>query len=95
MITLGSKVRDRVSGFKGVVIARAECLYASCQIRVARETCDDSGKLFESIWFEEAQVVVESEGNQQPFGFKSNPSAKSTPKAKRWPPKAWPYPDKR
>ena len=69
MITLGSKIRDRVSGVKGVAMGRAEYLYTSPQIQVGIEGTDSNGKPHDSFWLHEAQLEVLEEGSQKPLGF--------------------------
>ena len=66
MVNLGAKVRDRISGFKGVAVARTERLYDCVRIGVLSQKLKD-GQVTEPQWFDEAQVEVVR-----------NPSSKST-----------------
>ncbi len=77
MITLGSKVRDRISGTKGMVIGRAEYLYGSPQILFGYTEIDSNGKISSSDWFDEARFEVIEDGNRPPLGFTPNSSAKA------------------
>lgn len=59
---LGDTVRDVVSGFEGVVLARMECLYAATQYQVhSRELNGDTGRLKASEWFEGPRLEVVKE----------------------------------
>jgi hypothetical protein len=59
MIELGSTVRDRVSGFEGVVLARLTGLYEAPQVRVHPAcTTSSDGALPASVWLEEQRVEV-------------------------------------
>lgn len=53
MINLGTKVRDKETGFDGVVTARAEYLYDGFRILV--ENIDTTGRPIE-WWFNENRV---------------------------------------
>jgi len=56
MIVVGQKVKDKISGFAGIVIARTEYLYASPRVWIQPEGIGDSGAPKDSLWFDEAQV---------------------------------------
>lgn len=58
MINLGDKVRDEVSGFEGIALARLEGLYEATQIRVHPTKLDPQGQIITSVWFEEDRLVV-------------------------------------
>ena len=59
MPSLGDLVRDEITGFKGVVMARLECLYetTSCKVQ-PRELREDVGTPKESVWFEDDRLTV-------------------------------------
>jgi hypothetical protein len=60
MIKLGSKVRDKVTGFTGITTGRAEYLYGCNQYNIVPPV--DAGKLGETQWFDEGRIeVIEEE----------------------------------
>ena len=58
MINLGDLVKDKVSGFKGVVLARMECLYEATSCRVHPRELGEDGRVNEYMWFEEDRLQV-------------------------------------
>lgn len=69
MIQLGSTVRDKISGVKGILIGRTEFLYHSARCEVGIAEVDSNGKPNESWWCDEAQLEVIEAGDSKPFGF--------------------------
>ncbi|MCK5558785.1 MAG: hypothetical protein KAJ01_10415 [Candidatus Hydrogenedentes bacterium] len=61
MIKLGDKVKDRISGFEGVAIGRAEYLYGCVQILVQPESLQESGQPTASRWVDEQRFTDDSE----------------------------------
>ena len=57
---LGKRVKDRVTGFKGVVTSVGFDLYGCVQILVVPEISRD-GKYGDSIWFDVGRLDVESQ----------------------------------
>ncbi len=57
MVKLGDRVRDRISGLKGIVTGRHEYLYGCIRFSVTPETAKD-GKPGETAVFDEAQLVL-------------------------------------
>ena len=57
MVKLGNKVRDLITGFEGVAIARTEYLYGCVHICIAPKLGAD-GKRPENEWFDEQRVEV-------------------------------------
>ncbi len=56
MISLGAKVTDSITGFKGVATGRAEYLHNGASIRIT--ACElNAGKPMEE-WFDEQRIVV-------------------------------------
>jgi hypothetical protein len=53
---LGEEVVDRISGYKGVVMGRAEYLYGCVKILVVPHALSADGKLQEGEWFDEQRV---------------------------------------
>ncbi len=58
MITLGSKVKDVVSGFEGVAMGRAEYLTGCTQYLVAPVKLDKDNKLGDAHWFDEGRLSI-------------------------------------
>lgn len=57
MPNLGDLVRDEVTGFTGVVLARMEALYEATQCRVQSRELSDGG-IRAPWWIEEDRLVV-------------------------------------
>lgn len=61
MITLGNKVKDKVSAFTGIVTARHEFLNGCVRYTVTPKV-DKKGELREEKWFDEQQLEVVGDG---------------------------------
>ena len=73
MIVLGQQVRCRITGYRGIVIARSEYLYSSPQVRVQSETVNDSGLPKDAVWLDEEQCEsVDSTPHIPNFKLKSD-----------------------
>lgn len=57
-INLGDKVKDTVTGFKGIAVGRTVWLHGCSRIVVQPEGLTKDGKLFETQSFDEPQLVV-------------------------------------
>lgn len=66
-ITLGSEVRDTITGFTGIVVARCEWLYGCVRITVQPKQLHD-GKPVDYVTFDEDQLepVVAEKEKQRP-----------------------------
>jgi hypothetical protein len=58
MINLGDLVQDKISGFKGVVLAKMEALYEATQYRVHPQTLDANGRIRPNCWLEGDRLEV-------------------------------------
>jgi len=58
MINLGDKVKDTVTGFTGIAVARVNWLHGCDRIIIQPIGTDKDGKIFESQHFDEPQVIV-------------------------------------
>lgn len=56
-IKLGQRVRDRITGFTGMVTGRCEYISGCHQVLVVSPV-DSSGKLVESQWYDEQRCEV-------------------------------------
>ena len=57
MAQLGDRVKDKISGFTGIVNARVNYLNGCTRCGVASEETHD-GKLIEDMYFDETQLVI-------------------------------------
>ena len=82
---MGKKAKDIITGFKGVVVARAEYMYGCVQFQI--EGTDHNGSP-KSWWFDEPRVVAIQERKTTPvkqkthvrhFGPKDTPPSRSHP----------------
>jgi hypothetical protein len=65
-IQLGDRVRDRITEYEGIAIARTEWLYGCVRLGVQRSGVDKDGKPFEPQTFDEGQLVVVDAGVLSP-----------------------------
>lgn len=56
-IQLGNKVRDKVSGFRGIAIGRAVYLNGCTHIMI-QPTLDKDGKYVDAHWFDDVQLQI-------------------------------------
>ena len=58
IIELGDLVKDRISGFSGIVTARSEYLNGCISMLVQPDKLDDDGKKIKGLWFDDVQLEV-------------------------------------
>jgi hypothetical protein len=58
MIDLGDKVKDRISGFTGIALAKSEGLYEATQFRIHSEDLDSTGKVRDGVWIEAERLEL-------------------------------------
>lgn len=56
MIKLGDRVKDKITGFEGIVVARVEHLYGCIRCSVQPEKLNKDGKPIENQYFDEPQL---------------------------------------
>lgn len=56
MIELGTKVKDRVTGFEGTVVARTDWLYTGTSFGVQGESFGTDGTPSDVQWFDEQRL---------------------------------------
>lgn len=61
-LELGALVKDKVTGFKGKIIARTEWLYGCRRYTVQPEGINKEGKLFDTANFDEDSLEVVKSG---------------------------------
>ena len=60
MITLGEKVKDKFTGFKGIAMAKTEYLFGCNRIGVQPIELDkETGEPKEWVWFDEQHLMDE------------------------------------
>jgi hypothetical protein len=71
-MNLGDRVRDRVTGFTGIALARIDSLYKATQWRVQPESLKpDDSSITGFTWLEEGRLEVLPAGHVSKFtGFK-------------------------
>ena len=57
MIKCGSKVKDKITGFTGIVVARTEWLYG-CMRLLVQPTKLEKGKVQDTVQFDEDQLEL-------------------------------------
>jgi hypothetical protein len=57
-ISLGDRVRDKITGFEGIVLGRCEYLYEATALKVYKDSLRDNGEEFSPFWIEEGRVEV-------------------------------------
>jgi len=71
VIKLGDEVKDKVTGFEGIAMARTEYLYGCVLIGVLLKVLSkDEGKPIDWVWFDEQCLDILSEaktGGPQPL----------------------------
>lgn len=82
-IKLGEKVKDSITGFSGVTIARTDWLYGCVRFGVQTSELHE-GKPIDPVWFDEAQLVSIESGQSgsadTPAGPKSDPARSNDPR---------------
>ena len=61
MITLGQEVRCKITGLKGIAVARCEYLYGCVRVSVQPKSAKD-GKISEQTYIDEPQLEVVGNG---------------------------------
>jgi len=61
MFNLGDKLKDRVTGFEGIVIARSEWLNG-CKQYCLKPPVDKDGKVQSGEWIDQEQLKLVKEG---------------------------------
>jgi len=64
MINLGDKVKDTITDFEGTVVARIVYLNSCVRYQVQAKGLKD-GKIIESEWIDEGQLIVIKEAKEE------------------------------
>lgn len=70
MIEFGNEVKDKVTGFKGMVVGRVEYITGCAQFLI-QPACKKDNDFIEAKWFDEDRVQVLSK-KKKTFGTKDN-----------------------
>ena len=57
-INLGDKVKDSVTGFAGIVVAKTEWLHGCIRIMVQPDKLQKDGSLADAVQFDEPQLIM-------------------------------------
>lgn len=90
VISLGDKVRDRMSGFSGIAVARHDFLYGCARISIQPEKLGKDGKVQEAQAFDEPQIELIKPAAFKTHIEKPSPAAKPGGPQKLPPPRATP-----
>ena len=60
MIELGQKAKDKITGFEGIIIGRAQWMFGCDQYCIVPEAKD--GEIKDSHWFDEGRIEIIGEG---------------------------------
>ena len=60
MIALGTEVKDKITGFKGIVTGRCEYLTGCTQCLIIPTKLTKEGKRPEGEWFDEQRLIITS-----------------------------------
>lgn len=88
MIELGSKCRDKLTGFAGIAVARTQWLYGCERYTIQPEKLDKDGKVLDTVTFDEPQLEVvgapsakaQRKAASEPGGPRPAPSRSPDPK---------------
>ena len=79
MIELGKIYKDLVTGFAGVAVGKVGYI-TGCNQALIQPRCDDSGKLVDSVWFDDKRLKevdgatkIELPQDGTPPGFDKEP----------------------
>ena len=75
MIKLGQQAKDKITGFKGTVVARIEYLNGCIRLEIQPKELQDNGQPVETCFFDEVQCIPQQEPiNDKPAeGPRKNP----------------------
>ncbi len=62
MIELGQKVKDRITGYEGIAIARLEYINGCIQYCVKPNKLDEKGKIIEGEYIDVGQLEIVGDG---------------------------------
>lgn len=65
-VQLGDKVKDRITGFEGIVVAITTWMYGCRRVTVLPDRLDKDGKILDSASFDEPQIEILKAANTPP-----------------------------
>jgi inorganic pyrophosphatase len=54
---LGKRMKDKISGFSGIVVGKIEWIYGFCEYALIPETLNNEGEPFDARWFNEKRLI--------------------------------------
>ena len=57
-IQLGARVKDTITGYAGIAVARSEWLTGCVRVGVDKDKMDKDGNIFETLWIDDARLVI-------------------------------------
>lgn len=78
-INLGDEVRDRVTGYKGIVVCVAEWLNGCRRLLVQAEGLQESGQPIEAVYVDEPQLELVERGAFTPRPAEQLPTGGPAP----------------
>jgi hypothetical protein len=85
MANLGDRVKDRISGFTGIVTGKAHYLYGCTQCSIKPQGLHN-GAPIDADWFDEPQLEVLEENALAPAEEDAGGPARNTPRGHKRPP---------
>jgi len=80
-INLGSKVRDSITGFEGIVTGRAEYLSGCVRILIQPQGLNNDGEMIESQWIDEGQLEIIKAEKESKKVVTGGPRSNEAPKS--------------
>jgi len=82
MIKLGKKAKDKITGFEGILVARAQYITGCDQYAICPKA--KNGKVFDAQYFDESRIKVTGNGVKiEDVTFKQNPGGPNRDKPKK------------
>jgi len=65
LIKLGDKVKDIITDFEGIAVARCVYLNGCVRCEIQPKGLDKDGKMIDAVWIDESQLIVLKETESQ------------------------------
>jgi len=65
LIKLGDKVKDIITDFEGIAVARCVYLNGCVRCEIQPKGLDKNGKMIDAVWIDESQLIVLKETESQ------------------------------
>ena len=84
MIELGDRVRDTVTNFKGIAVARALWLHGCNRIAIQPQGVTGDGDIQDATWIDEPQLKIVKKGAVQNIPGKEKTKKSGGPHSKKF-----------